>query len=177
MIKSSEWNDIIEQPASYFIEFYPSWNCSVCTNYVVIASDGPLKLGPGRKMPAATSLVVSTSNLSDKIETLAVGNSSCNFKAVVKPTTPAPITPKCIEKHSTESKVTQAIMNSWKQTKHKLTWLLKQYTQFIICNKQINKALLSSSQIMRTIICETVRCCMPVRPTTIMCALHRTHTY
>lgn len=55
-----------------------------------------MKLGLGRKMPPATSLVVSTSNLSAKIDTRAVGNCFCNSKAVVRPTTPAPTTPKCI---------------------------------------------------------------------------------
>lgn len=61
-----------------------------------MSSVGPLKLVAGRNNPAATSLVVSVVNLSANRVTLAVGNSRCNSRAVFNPTTPAPITPKCI---------------------------------------------------------------------------------
>lgn len=61
-----------------------------------MSSVGPEKLVPGRKMPAATSLVVSTPNFSAKIVTFAFGNCVCSSSAVVRPTTPDPITPKCI---------------------------------------------------------------------------------
>lgn len=64
--------------------------------YLVMSSVGPEKLVPGRKMPAATSLVVSTPNLSATMVTSAFGNWFCSSRAVVRPTTPDPITAKCI---------------------------------------------------------------------------------
>lgn len=65
--------------------------------HLVIFSFGPEKLGPGRKMPAATSLVVFTPNLSANMLIEAFGYCFCNSKAVDNPTTPAPKTAKLIE--------------------------------------------------------------------------------
>lgn len=64
--------------------------------YLVISSVGPEKLVPGRKMPAATSLVVSVPNFSAKMVTFALGNCFCSSSAVDKPITPDPTTKKCI---------------------------------------------------------------------------------
>lgn len=61
---------------------------------LVISAVGPAKLGLGRKIPAAISLVVSLLNLSAIMVMLAVGYSACSSVAVVTPTTPAPSTPK-----------------------------------------------------------------------------------
>lgn len=63
---------------------------------LVMVSFGPEKLGPGRNIPAATSLVVSRPNLSAIKLTRAFGYVSCKWRAVEKPTTPAPITAKLI---------------------------------------------------------------------------------
>lgn len=62
--------------------------------HLVIVSSGPEKLGPGRKMPAATSLVVSWPNFSANTLTRLFGYWLCNSNAVDRPTMPAPIIAK-----------------------------------------------------------------------------------
>lgn len=63
---------------------------------LVVASSGPEKLVAGRKMPAATSLVVSVPNFSATMLIRPFGYWLCSSSAVDKPTTPAPIIAKLI---------------------------------------------------------------------------------
>lgn len=64
--------------------------------YLVVIRSGPEKLGPGRNIPAAISLVVFSPNFSAIILICAYGYCFCSSRAVVKPTTPAPKTTNLI---------------------------------------------------------------------------------